>query len=98
MVLQARDFSYSHRDGMMGDIRLIKDNCHLFCESRFPNLPPLADKLVDEAQKLVDKCAPLSLLLCCSDLPGWREGAAGSRRSDGRGAGMLQSSESWSAG
>ncbi len=40
---------------MMADIKLIRDNCHLFCKTRYPKLPEVADQLVVDTQKLLDK-------------------------------------------
>ena len=50
---KAKEFSYSSREPFLEDIRLIRDNCIKFCEGRFPNMPPVADELLAEAQDKV---------------------------------------------
>jgi hypothetical protein len=50
---KATAFAYSSRGGWLEDLKLLRDNCHLYCESRHPNLPPLSDKLLAQGQKFL---------------------------------------------
>ncbi|KAJ1490713.1 hypothetical protein T484DRAFT_1883814 [Baffinella frigidus] len=50
---KAQDFSYCSREALLNDVQLIRDNCVLFCSLNFPNLPPLAEKLLVDAHDTV---------------------------------------------
>uniref|UniRef100_H3HBF2 Bromo domain-containing protein n=1 Tax=Phytophthora ramorum TaxID=164328 RepID=H3HBF2_PHYRM len=41
----ASKLEYKNAVEFMTDLRLMRDNCQLFCEGRFPTLPPLAHNL-----------------------------------------------------
>ncbi|RHY33783.1 hypothetical protein DYB32_001415 [Aphanomyces invadans] len=51
------DGKYKTVDEFVGDVKLMADNCQLFCEGRFPTLPPMARHLVTLCQNLVKKHA-----------------------------------------
>ncbi|GLD95036.1 hypothetical protein PINS_up003661 [Pythium insidiosum] len=53
--VKARKCEYASAADFLDDIRLICNNCELFCEGRFPDLPPLARNLVDLAEAMVKK-------------------------------------------
>ncbi|KAG1700262.1 hypothetical protein DVH05_012067 [Phytophthora capsici] len=46
MTAKASKLEYKNSTEFMTDLRLMRDNCQLFCEGRFPTLPPLAHNLV----------------------------------------------------
>jgi len=41
-----KGFQYVTHKQFLDDIRLMVDNCHKYCETRFPHLPPMADLLL----------------------------------------------------
>lgn len=65
IVLQPMDFgkvadkvkalAYQSAGELLADVKLICSNCELFCEGRFPALPPLARNLVEMAEGLVKR-------------------------------------------
>ncbi|TMW68693.1 hypothetical protein Poli38472_006161 [Pythium oligandrum] len=46
---------YKSVDSFLSDVKLMSSNCTVFCEGRFPALPPLARNLVDLAEGFVKK-------------------------------------------
>ncbi|RHY37731.1 hypothetical protein DYB25_011968, partial [Aphanomyces astaci] len=57
IAAQIKDGKYSSVDAFVRDVTLMADNCQLFCEGRFPTLPPMAWHLVTLCQSLVKKYA-----------------------------------------
>lgn len=57
MTTKASKLEYNNAAEFMTDLRLMRDNCQLFCEGRFPTLPPLAHNLVNVAEGQVKKWA-----------------------------------------
>ncbi|CAH0517831.1 unnamed protein product [Peronospora belbahrii] len=55
MVEKASSLKYNNATEFMSDLRLMRDNCQLFCEGRFPTLPPLAHNLVNVADGQIKK-------------------------------------------
>ena len=55
IIERATSFSYCSRHGFMEDMKLIRDNCHQYCTNRHPNLPPVADKLIERVEKLLQE-------------------------------------------
>ncbi|CAI5739273.1 unnamed protein product [Hyaloperonospora brassicae] len=55
MAKKASELKYDTEAEFMADLRLIRDNCQLFCEGRFPTLPPLANNLVNVADAQIKK-------------------------------------------
>lgn len=55
MTVKAANLEYKTGTEFMTDLKLMRDNCQLFCEGRFPTLPPLAHNLVSIAGGLVKK-------------------------------------------
>lgn len=54
---KARQLEYKRGSDLFEDMRLMCNNCELFCEGRFPMLPPLARNLLLMAQALLKKSA-----------------------------------------
>ncbi|KAL4095628.1 hypothetical protein PRIC1_009001 [Phytophthora ramorum] len=52
---KASKLEYKNAVEFMTDLRLMRDNCQLFCEGRFPTLPPLAHNLVNVADGQIKK-------------------------------------------
>jgi len=52
MMGKAGSCSYRSQEGWLEDLRLVRDNCYLFCASRYPNLPPVADRLLARGEEL----------------------------------------------
>ncbi len=50
------DGCYSHELELATDLCLIMENCHLYCDSRFPELPQLCDQVC---------CFTFKLGTCC---------------------------------
>lgn len=46
-----RSFAYQGVDDFLADMRLMASNCHLYCDTRFPYLPPQADALLAFAEQ-----------------------------------------------
>ncbi|TDH70587.1 uncharacterized protein CCR75_001862 [Bremia lactucae] len=46
ITAKASNLVYKNSVEFMADLRLMRDNCQLFCEGRFPTLPPLAHNLL----------------------------------------------------
>ncbi len=42
---KCEDGCYSHESELAADLFLIVENCHLYCDSRFPELPQLCDQV-----------------------------------------------------
>lgn len=57
MTTKASKLEYKSAAEFMTDLRLMRDNCQLFCEGRFPTLPPLAHNLVYVADGQLKKWA-----------------------------------------
>ncbi|KAF1778581.1 WHIM2 domain [Phytophthora cactorum] len=57
MTMKASKLEYKNAAEFMTDLRLMRDNCQLFCEGRFPTLPPLAHNLVYVADGQIKKWA-----------------------------------------
>ncbi|KAE9232332.1 hypothetical protein PF004_g9945 [Phytophthora fragariae] len=57
MTEKASNLEYNNAAEFMTDLRLMRDNCQLFCEGRFPTLPPLAHNLVHVADGQIKKWA-----------------------------------------
>ncbi|KAL3666523.1 hypothetical protein V7S43_008156 [Phytophthora oleae] len=55
MTTKASKLEYNNSAEFMTDLRLLRDNCQLFCEGRFPTLPPLAHNLVYVADGQIKK-------------------------------------------
>ncbi|OWZ23450.1 hypothetical protein PHMEG_0001675 [Phytophthora megakarya] len=55
MTEKASNLEYNTSAEFMTDLRLMRDNCQLFCEGRFPTLPPLAHNLVYVADGQIKK-------------------------------------------
>ncbi|CAI5744545.1 unnamed protein product [Peronospora destructor] len=55
MTQKASSLGYNNAAEFMSDLRLVRDNCQLFCEGRFPTLPPLAHNLVNVAAGQIKK-------------------------------------------
>ncbi|KAG7393727.1 hypothetical protein PHYPSEUDO_004490 [Phytophthora pseudosyringae] len=55
MTVKASKLEYKNAAEFMTDLRLMRDNCQLFCEGRFPTLPPLAHNLVYVADGQIKK-------------------------------------------
>ncbi|UIZ26710.1 hypothetical protein KXD40_001766 [Peronospora effusa] len=55
MTEKASSLGYNNAAEFMSDLRLVRDNCQLFCEGRFPTLPPLAHNLVNVADGQIKK-------------------------------------------
>lgn len=55
MSKKASELEYNNATEFMTDLRLVRDNCQLFCEGRFPTLPPLAHNLVNVADGQIKK-------------------------------------------
>ncbi|GMF10560.1 unnamed protein product [Phytophthora lilii] len=55
MTEKASKLEYNNAAEFMTDLRLMRDNCQLFCEGRFPTLPPLAHNLVHVADGQIKK-------------------------------------------
>jgi hypothetical protein len=52
MMSKAQSYSYCSHRGWLEDLRLVRDNCHLFCATRHPDLPPIADQLLARGEAL----------------------------------------------
>lgn len=52
---KVRALAYRDASQLLADVRLICSNCTLFCDGRFPALPPLARNLVEFADGLVKR-------------------------------------------
>lgn len=61
--INARAHQYASADQFMKDLRLVASNCELFCEGRFPALPPLARSLVEMGEAQLKK-AQKELRVC----------------------------------
>uniref|UniRef100_K3WQ51 Bromo domain-containing protein n=1 Tax=Globisporangium ultimum (strain ATCC 200006 / CBS 805.95 / DAOM BR144) TaxID=431595 RepID=K3WQ51_GLOUD len=55
MMEKAKTLQYQSASELLADVKLICNNCELFCEGRFPALPPLARNLVEMAEGLVKR-------------------------------------------
>ncbi|KAI9907778.1 hypothetical protein PsorP6_003842 [Peronosclerospora sorghi] len=55
MTKKASELIYKSAAEFMTDLRLMRDNCQLFCEGRFPTLPPLAHNLLNIADAQIKK-------------------------------------------
>jgi hypothetical protein len=55
MTSKASKLEYNNAAEFMADLRVMRDNCQLFCEGRFPTLPPLAHNLVNVAEGQIKK-------------------------------------------
>lgn len=55
ITMKASNLEYKSVMEFMADLRLMRDNCQLFCEGRFPTLPPLAHNLVYVADNQIKK-------------------------------------------
>ena len=55
MMSKAESYCYSSRDGWLEDLRLVRDNCHLFCATQHQDLPPIADELLARGETLARK-------------------------------------------
>ncbi|KAG7402109.1 hypothetical protein PHYBOEH_005672 [Phytophthora boehmeriae] len=64
---KASKLEYKSGTEFMADLRLMRDNCQLFCEGRFPTLPPLAHNLVSVADSLMKKWG--KEIRACEDSP-----------------------------
>lgn len=54
---KARQLEYKRGSDLFDDMKLMCNNCELFCEGRFPMLPPLARNLLLMSQALLKKSA-----------------------------------------
>jgi hypothetical protein len=52
VMSKAQSYSYCSHHGWLEDLRLVRDNCHLFCATRHPDLPPIADQLLARGEAL----------------------------------------------
>ncbi|ETP41451.1 hypothetical protein, variant 1 [Phytophthora nicotianae P10297] len=68
MTTKASTLEYKNAAEFMTDLRLMRDNCQLFCEGRFPTLPPLAHNLVYVADGQMKKWA--KEIRACEDVSG----------------------------
>ncbi|OQR96181.1 hypothetical protein THRCLA_07361, partial [Thraustotheca clavata] len=57
MTVNIKLEKYATSAAFLADIKLIAKNCKLFCDGRFPTLPPMANALVSLAESLVKKHA-----------------------------------------
>lgn len=57
MTKKAQQLQYRSGSDLFEDMKLMNNNCELFCEGRFPLLPPLARNLQIVAQSLLKKHA-----------------------------------------
>lgn len=57
MAQKARQLEYKRGSDLYEDVKLMCSNCELFCEGRFPMLPPLARNLLLVAQALIKKAS-----------------------------------------
>ncbi|KAL8005359.1 putative bromodomain, DDT domain, DNA (cytosine-5)-methyltransferase 1, replication foci [Plasmopara halstedii] len=55
ITMKASNLEYKNAAEFMSDLKLMRDNCQLFCEDRFPTLPPLAHNLVYVADGQIKK-------------------------------------------
>jgi hypothetical protein len=55
MTAKVKSNDYRSSDEFLDDVKLICSNCELFCEDRFPMLPPLARNIVEMAEGLLKK-------------------------------------------
>eukprot|EP00802_Teleaulax_amphioxeia_P000375 Tamp_00375.p2 GENE.Tamp_00375~~Tamp_00375.p2 ORF type:complete len:861 (+),score=154.95 Tamp_00375:4039-6621(+) len=53
MLRRAESYSYCSHRGWLEDLKLVRDNCHLFCATRYPDLPPIADTLLARGEAFV---------------------------------------------
>ncbi|KAF4322916.1 hypothetical protein BBI17_003264 [Phytophthora kernoviae] len=65
---KASNLEYKSGAEFMTDLKLMRDNCQLFCEGRFPTLPPLAHNLVSVADSLIKKWG--KEIRACEDISG----------------------------
>ena len=49
---KASTYRYTSHRAWLDDLRLLRDNCHSFCSSRHPHLPPISDLLVARGEAL----------------------------------------------
>ncbi len=47
---------YSHESELAADLCLIMENCHRYCDSRFPELPQLCDEVCSIVDMFVRAC------------------------------------------
>ncbi|KAH9137482.1 hypothetical protein LEN26_005713 [Aphanomyces euteiches] len=52
---KVKNDEYNTVEAFVQDVKLMADNCALFCEGRFPTLPPMARQLVSLCESLVKK-------------------------------------------
>lgn len=59
MIIKIDRAEYHTVDDFSNDVQLLLDNCKLFCEDRFPELLPMAERVVEVANSELRKLAPL---------------------------------------
>ncbi|CAK4167762.1 unnamed protein product [Aphanomyces euteiches] len=52
---KVKNDEYNTVEAFVQDVKVMADNCALFCEGRFPTLPPMARQLVSLCESLVKK-------------------------------------------